>query len=191
MNRKTPPAATVGNAAPSPRRELWELLTTHYPAGGTGQPKAATRSAAVKAAEPAAPGAGRLQFSARMAHWIARHGVPAQALEPLQAILDVGRTELAPLLGMDRATVRRYLVPQAGEGEPLLLPPHTSETVLRLAELEGLAQETFETGEGARKWLKAPHPMLDGETPLQATSTAYGAQRVREILNAITHGGVV
>ncbi|WP_167772938.1 antitoxin Xre/MbcA/ParS toxin-binding domain-containing protein [Ramlibacter humi] len=189
MTRKTPPTAAAADAG-SPRRELWDLLTTHYPPGGAGQPRPASRPAAVKAAEPAPPGEGRLQFSARMAHWIARHGVPAQALEPLQAILDVGRTELAPLLGMDRATVRRYLVPHTGEDEPLLLPPHTSETVLRLAELEALAQETFETGDGARKWLKTPHPMLDGETPLQAASTSYGAQRVREILVAITHGGV-
>ena len=190
MTRKTP-LPSVPAPAGSPRRELWDLLTTHYPATGAAQPRAASRSAAAKAAEPPPPGEGRLQFSARMAHWIARHGVPAQALEPLQAILDVGKTELAPLLGMDRATVRRYLVPAAGHDEPLLLPPHTSETVLRLAELEALAQETFETGDGARKWLKTAHPMLDGETPLQAASTAYGAQRVREILAAITHGGVV
>jgi hypothetical protein len=30
-----------------------------------------------------------------------------------------------------------------------------------------------------------------GESPLEAAATSYGAQRVREILVAIRHGGVV
>ena len=32
--------------------------------------------------------------------------------------------------------------------------------------------------------------MLDGETPLRAAKTSFGAQRVKEILNAIKYGGV-
>jgi putative toxin-antitoxin system antitoxin component (TIGR02293 family) len=189
MTRKTPtplPAALPTGAAGS-RRELWDILTTRYPADRSGTGRVAAEPEAPRLPGPLEPGS--LRFSARMAHWIARHGVPAQALEPLQAMLDLGKTELAPLLGMDRATVRRYLGAQEGE-EPLMLPTHTSETVLRLAELEALANGTFQSGDGARTWLKTPHPLLDGETPLQAAGTSYGGQRVREILTAIQHGGV-
>ena len=62
---------------------------------------------------------------------------------------------------------------------------------LRLHELVRLARETFETAEEARAWLKRPHPMLGGAPPLECAKTRRGAQRVKDILLAIKHGGVV
>jgi uncharacterized protein (DUF2384 family) len=61
--------------------------------------------------------------------------------------------------------------------------------VLRLAELEAFALDVFATEQGAHAWLKSGHPLL-GESPIDAASTSYGAQRVREILTAIKYGGV-
>jgi putative toxin-antitoxin system antitoxin component (TIGR02293 family) len=62
---------------------------------------------------------------------------------------------------------------------------------LRLRELVRLARETFETAVEARAWLKRPHPMLGGASPLERAKTGLGAQRVKDILVVIKHGGVV
>jgi uncharacterized protein (DUF2384 family) len=36
-----------------------------------------------------------------------------------------------------------------------------------------------------------PHPLLDGKTPIEFAANEYGGEKVRAILNAIEHGGVV
>ncbi len=58
-------------------------------------------------------------------------------------------------------------------------------------ELDSLAKETFETEDEAARWLRRPHPMLSGETPLECAKSSYGAERVRDILLAIKYGNVV
>ncbi len=68
---------------------------------------------------------------------------------------------------------------------------HSAESVLRLLELDQMAADTFESEAEASQWLRRPHPMLDGETPLESARTSYGAQRVKDILLAIQYGGVV
>lgn len=62
---------------------------------------------------------------------------------------------------------------------------------LRLRELVSLARETFETPEEANDWMNQPHPMLYGATPLECTKSSVGALRVKDVLVAIKHGGVV
>lgn len=71
------------------------------------------------------------------------------------------------------------------------LPTHSAESVLRLLELEEIANDTFDSEGAALDWLRRPHPMLDGESPLQAAKTSFGAQRVKDILLAVKYGGVV
>jgi putative toxin-antitoxin system antitoxin component (TIGR02293 family) len=63
--------------------------------------------------------------------------------------------------------------------------------MLRLLELDAMARDTFESDEEAAMWLRQPHPMLDGATPLACAMSDVGAERVRDILNAVKHGGVV
>lgn len=60
-----------------------------------------------------------------------------------------------------------------------------------VCELKVLAVNTFETEQDATGWFLRPHPMLNGETPQQASQTAEGAQLVKQILVAIKYGGVV
>jgi putative toxin-antitoxin system antitoxin component (TIGR02293 family) len=119
-----------------------------------------------------------------VAHAIVREGVSGQVLAPLGDLLGLGPTQLAPVIGVDRTTARRYA------RDDQTLPKHSGETVLRLAELEGLALDVFASAKDAHGWLRKPHPML-GESPIDAASTSYGAQHVREILTAIKYGGVV
>jgi putative toxin-antitoxin system antitoxin component (TIGR02293 family) len=63
--------------------------------------------------------------------------------------------------------------------------------MLRLLELDAMARDTFETHEEAAAWLRQPHPMLDGEKPLDCAKSGFGAERVKDILNAVKYGGVV
>ncbi|MEK7663796.1 MAG: MbcA/ParS/Xre antitoxin family protein [Actinomycetota bacterium] len=63
--------------------------------------------------------------------------------------------------------------------------------VLQLRDLEKMANDTFESEEAASGWLRRPHPMLDGESPLEAAKTSFGTRRVKDILVALKYGGVV
>jgi putative toxin-antitoxin system antitoxin component (TIGR02293 family) len=128
--------------------------------------------------------AGHFAVANDMAHRIVREGVGGGVLVPLGELLEIGPTQLAPVLGVDRATLRRYVQ------NDQVLPAHSAETVLRLAEIEALALDVFSSEEAAHRWLKEPHPLL-GESAVQAAATSFGAQRVREILFAIKYGGVV
>lgn len=122
---------------------------------------------------------------AATAHEILRRGVPGRALPALGDYLGVGKTILADLVGMDRTTASRRFA--SGQR----LPTHAAERVLRLLELQSLAEDTFETAEAASAWMRREHEMLEGETPLERAKSGYGAQRVRELLVALRFGGVV
>ncbi|MGS0754142.1 antitoxin Xre/MbcA/ParS toxin-binding domain-containing protein [Roseateles sp. GG27B] len=119
------------------------------------------------------------------AHQIVKRGISSKALEPLSDYLGLGKGVVAQYLDLDRSTTSRLA------SKDKLLPAHAAEGVLRLLELDQMACDTFETEADAAKWLRNPHPMLEGETPLEAAKTSYGAESVKEILTAIKWGGVV
>jgi hypothetical protein len=52
----------------------------------------------------------------------------------------------------------------------------------------GTMQIAFDDAEGASAFLRAPHPELAGQTPLDAALTEDGAARVVRVLHALTHG---
>ena len=58
-------------------------------------------------------------------------------------------------------------------------------------ELGQMAADTFETEDEASAWLRRAHPVLEGDSPLEAAKTSFGAQRVKDILIAIRYGGLV
>jgi putative toxin-antitoxin system antitoxin component (TIGR02293 family) len=118
------------------------------------------------------------------AHALVMRGVPPATLEPLGSVLGVGLVRVTEFLDIDRGTPAR----QAAKGKPL--PRHASEGVLRLLEIEQMAFDAFEAGQST-DWLNKPHPLLAGQTPLQAASTSFGAEQVKGILVAIRYGGAV
>ncbi|HVZ45860.1 MAG TPA: antitoxin Xre/MbcA/ParS toxin-binding domain-containing protein [Ramlibacter sp.] len=164
------PVAPAPSARPQDnRRALWSILLRSLPEAG---------------ARRARQDAKQFAISNDTAHAIVREGIAAEVLVPLGELLEIGATQLAPVIGVDRTTMRRYAQ------NDQTLPRHSAETVLRLAELEAMALGVFASESAAHAWLKKEHPLL-GESPIDAASTSYGAQRVREILIAIRHGGVV
>ncbi|MFH7040783.1 HAD domain-containing protein [Paucibacter sp. JuS9] len=62
--------------------------------------------------------------------------------------------------------------------------------VVRSGDLHELASNVFETVDEAEAWLRRPHPLLDGQAPLEVAATAAGKQRVIDMLVAIKFGGV-
>lgn len=126
-----------------------------------------------------------MAFNTETALGIIKNGISSRAIDPLSEFLGIGKGQVVEYLDLDRTTALR----RATKDQPL--PTHSAESVLRLLELDEIASDTFESEEAASGWLRRPHPMLDGESPLQAARTSFGAQRVKDILLAIKYGGVV
>lgn len=126
-----------------------------------------------------------MAFNNERALGIIRNGISSRAIDPLSEFLGIGKGQLVDYLDLERTTALR----RATKDQPL--PTHSAESVLRLLELDEIANDTFDSEEAALGWLRRPHPMLDGESPLQAAKTSFGAQRVKDILMAIKYGGVV
>ncbi|RUR71083.1 DUF2384 domain-containing protein [Variovorax guangxiensis] len=70
---------------------------------------------------------------------------------------------------------------------PLVLPEGAGSESLS-QDLLDLAAQAF--GEAAQAWLNRPHELLDGQTPA-AFAAKGGLEKVRRMLIAIQHGGVV
>jgi putative toxin-antitoxin system antitoxin component (TIGR02293 family) len=107
-------------------------------------------------------------------------GLPVSELDALQNILDVPLDQLAPKLGIARATLHRRKA--AGR-----LEPDESDRVLRFARLMGKAVEVFENETAARAWMSSPQFGLGGETPLDYAMTELGAREVENLLGRIDH----
>ena len=158
---------SAGERSQNKRSKLWAILLRGHAGAGHRDLKP-----------------GNLSISNEVGRAILREGISGRVLTPLAELLELGPTQLAPVIGVDRTTARRYA------RDDQTLPTHSAETVLRLAELEAFVLDVFASEQAAHDWLKTEHPLL-GESPIDAASTSYGAQRVREILTAIKYGGVV
>jgi|AntAceMinimDraft_12_1070368.scaffolds.fasta_scaffold17662_4 putative toxin-antitoxin system antitoxin component (TIGR02293 family) len=155
------------------RSSIWQLIL-----GQNDAPK----SARTQSVERSLAG---FKLGNDQAYRILKTGVTSKTLAPVGDFLGLSKSLIASYLELDRSTVSRM----AAKNQ--ILPTHAAENVLRLLELDAIAAETFETESDASEWLRRPHPMLDGETPLAAAKTSFGSQRVKDMLLAIKYGGVV
>lgn len=53
------------------------------------------------------------------------------------------------------------------------------------------SQSVFETEADRRVWWHRSHPLLDKNTPWSASNSPEGAAKVRDLLVALKHGGLV
>lgn len=162
--------------------DLWSIVLAKVTTGN----KAPTEwSHACDAARGEQLLAAPSRLSSRQAHTIVKLGISSRCLTLLSKYLGLSKGAVAGYLDLDCAAATRK------EAEDEMLPAYAAESLLRLLELDGLAKQTFETSEEAAGWMRQPHPMLDGESPLECAKSSFGAQRVKDILVAILHGGVV
>ncbi|MBX9699932.1 MAG: DUF2384 domain-containing protein [Acetobacteraceae bacterium] len=96
------------------------------------------------------------------------------------------------LAGGDRTKVARLewgVVPKTTlERREKQLSPEESERTERVARLFVHARRALGTEAEAREFMTAPHPMLDGRSPLDAARTDLGTRRTERILNALEYG---
>lgn len=110
-----------------------------------------------------------------------RKGLPMAEFRALAEWLKVTDEELAPLLGISRATFHRRR--KAGN-----LEPPESEKLIRFARLLTRATEVLEEEGAARDWLKTPAVAFGGESPLSFADTEIGAREVEYLLGRLEHG---
>jgi putative toxin-antitoxin system antitoxin component (TIGR02293 family) len=63
-----------------------------------------------------------------------------------------------------------------------------SDRLVLLAEVVALARRAFDSAESAREWLRAPHAVLGGASPLDRMDTVVGMKEVMAMLGHIEHG---
>lgn len=110
-----------------------------------------------------------------------RRGLPMAEFQALAAWLGCSEEDLAPLLGISRATLHRRK--KTGHLE---MPE--SERLVRFARLLHRATEVFEREAAARDWLRSPAVAFSGETPLSFADTEVGAREVEYLLGRLEHG---
>lgn len=158
---------------------------TAQPAGRTQAFASLSELLDVRRDGDATAGAAPIRIDSASAWRLVRRGISSRVVTPLGDFLGVGKATVAAYLDLDRSTTARLAA------RDQMLPTHAAESVVRLIELDQMACDTFDSDADASGWLRRPHPMLDGETPLEAARTGYGTQRVKDILLAIKYGGVV
>lgn len=109
------------------------------------------------------------------------HGLPKDALKA-----SVNRVLLA---GEDRKRLLYRIVPEATyKRRRGTLTADESGRAERLARVFATADYVWNSEGDARAFLSAPHPMLQGRTPLDVSMTELGARRVEELLWKLYYG---
>lgn len=110
-----------------------------------------------------------------------RAGLPYAALEHVRDHLDASDDLLAQALGVSARTLKR-------RRETGTLTTDESDRLVLLAEIFAVARQALDSAEAAREWLRTPHSMLGGESPLDHMDTVAGMQEVKTMLYHIEYG---
>jgi putative toxin-antitoxin system antitoxin component (TIGR02293 family) len=126
-----------------------------------------------------------IHLSNEVAAEVIHSGLLARVVNDIADVLPVDKATILRAIGIDKATLGRRML-KRGE-----LDSAQAEAALRTMELTMRATETFGTLEKAALWLKKPHPILDGASPLDYAHNQYALAKVKSMLSAIRYGGVV
>lgn len=109
-------------------------------------------------------------------------GIDFAAAERVKAQESLTDAELAKLLGIGEATLRR------ARSTGGVLDVATSDRLYRLAKILSIAEEALEGTANAGTWLRRAQPGLGGRVPLELLVTQAGADEVETLLRRIDHG---
>lgn len=109
-------------------------------------------------------------------------GLEFDAVEKVKARASLTDADIARLLGIGEATLRRA----RASGAPL--DPATGDRLYRLSKVIALAEEVLESADNAMTWLRRPQPALGGRVPLELLVTQAGAEEVETLLRRIDYG---
>src|SRR5512139_282580 len=96
-------------------------------------------------------------------------GLEFKAVDKLKAHAALTDPELARLLGISEATLRRARAARS------VLDAATSDRVYRLSKALAVAEEVLASPEQAMTWLRRAQPGLGGQVPLDLLATQAGA----------------
>ena len=109
------------------------------------------------------------------------HGLPKKALK--------ASVDRICLNNEDRKHLLYRIIPEATyKRRRASLSVEESERAERLARVYATAQYVWNSDDDARAFLHAPHPMLQGRTPLDVSMSELGARRVEELLWKLYYG---
>jgi putative toxin-antitoxin system antitoxin component (TIGR02293 family) len=109
-------------------------------------------------------------------------GFEFEVVEKIKTHASLTDTELAALLGIGEATLRRARA--AGS----TLDAATSDRLYRLSKVIAVAEEVLEGTANAIAWLRRPQPALAGRVPLELLVTQAGSDQVETLLRRIDYG---
>jgi putative toxin-antitoxin system antitoxin component (TIGR02293 family) len=128
---------------------------------------------------------GNRQSGAREgAQWHNRilEGLTFEAVERVKARASLTDAEVARLLGIGEATLRR------ARASGSALDAATSDRLYRLSKAIAIAEDVLEGPENAMSWLRRSQPGLAGCVPLELLVTQAGADQVETLLRRIDFG---
>jgi putative toxin-antitoxin system antitoxin component (TIGR02293 family) len=109
------------------------------------------------------------------------HGLPKNALK--------ASVDRICLNNEDRKHLLYRIIPEATyKRRRDSLSVDESERAERLARVYATAEYVWDSDDDARAFLHAPHPMLQGRTPLDVSMSELGARRVEELLWKLYYG---
>jgi putative toxin-antitoxin system antitoxin component (TIGR02293 family) len=109
------------------------------------------------------------------------HGLPKNSLKSIVDYVGINNEERKQLLYriIPEATYKRRRDKLSAE---------ESGRTERLARIYATAQYVWDSDDDARAFLHAPHPLLQGRTPLDVSMTELGARRVEKLLWQLYYG---
>ena len=109
-------------------------------------------------------------------------GLPRQALRHVAEWLSGG--DKAKVAALEWGVVPKTTL----ERRQTRLSPQESERTERIARLFVHARRALGSEGEARDFMTAPHPELDGRSPLEASRTDLGTRRTERLLTALEYG---
>jgi len=100
---------------------------------------------------------------------------------PFQSLLQVSsRYSLARRARIEQAVLPRTTMLRREQSGVLSVAE--SERLERIARMTALAEHVLESREAGQEFLVTPHPLFEGQAPLDLIATDLGARRVEEVL---------
>ena len=112
-----------------------------------------------------------------------RDGLGMADLDAVTEALDLDASDLQGVLGTSVRTLQR----RRKQGSALTAAE--SDRLWRLIHIWQRSRTAFASDDAARTWLKTPHGLLNGETPLQRLDTEPGLREVEDLLTTIDETG--
>lgn len=112
-----------------------------------------------------------------------RKGLGMAVLDAVFGALDLEQSAVENVLGISVRTLQR----RRKQGKDLTSAE--SDRLWRLLHIWDRSRTAFASDDAARTWLKTPHGLLGGETPLERLDTEPGLREVEDLLTTVDETG--